>query len=48
VLKFKVTVCKPDTFKRQAVAGMETKLACIMQASFSNAPLDYIQNDFLE
>jgi hypothetical protein len=48
LLKFKVTVCKPHTFKHQTVTGMETKLACIIKGSFFNVPLDYIQNNFLE
>jgi hypothetical protein len=30
------------------VAGTETKLACINQASFFNVPMDYFQNKFLE
>jgi hypothetical protein len=41
-------VRKPHTLKCHVVTGMETKLACIKQASFFKAPLDYyFQNDFL-
>jgi hypothetical protein len=41
-------VRKPHTLKCRAVTGMETKLACIKQASFLNVPSDYFKNNFLE
>jgi hypothetical protein len=41
-------VHKAQTLKCRAVAGTETKLACIKQTFFFYVPLDYFQNNFFE
>jgi hypothetical protein len=38
----------PHILKCRAVTGTETKLACIKQAYFFSAPLNYFQNNFLD
>jgi hypothetical protein len=41
-------VRKPHALNNRAVRGMETKLACIKQASFFTVPLDSFRNNFIE